>query len=123
MLCGGARPIDGRAAPHAQPQPAPQVASYRIAARLDPATKTVTGTERITYRNPSQDALPEIWLRLYLRAFRDLNTQWMRESGGQSRGFAIKPAELGDITVSSLCLLYTSPSPRDRQKTRMPSSA
>ena len=27
-----------------------------------------------------------------------------------------------DITIST-CLLYTSPSPRDRQKSRMPSSA
>ena len=27
------------------------------------------------------------------------------------------------ISMSSLCLLYTSPSPRDRQKSRMPSSA
>ena len=29
-------------------------------------------------------------------------------------------ADYGDITY---CLLYTSPSPRDRQKSRMPSSA
>ena len=32
----------------------------------------------------------------------------------------------GDIVMSALfetCLLYTSPSPRDRQKSRMPSSA
>ena len=28
-----------------------------------------------------------------------------------------------DGDVSYLCLLYTSPSPRDRQKSRMPSSA
>ena len=28
-----------------------------------------------------------------------------------------------DLTVSKTCLLYTSPSPRDRQKSRMPSSA
>ena len=28
-----------------------------------------------------------------------------------------------DIDNSSSCLLYTSPSPRDRQKSRMPSSA
>ena len=27
------------------------------------------------------------------------------------------------IPLSMLCLLYTSPSPRDRQKSRMPSSA
>ena len=26
-------------------------------------------------------------------------------------------------TVDKICLLYTSPSPRDRQKSRMPSSA
>ncbi len=29
----------------------------------------------------------------------------------------------GDLIGSSICLLYTSPSPRDRQKSRMPSSA
>ena len=28
-----------------------------------------------------------------------------------------------DAPVSYICLLYTSPSPRDRQKSRMPSSA
>ena len=27
------------------------------------------------------------------------------------------------MTLAILCLLYTSPSPRDRQKSRMPSSA
>ena len=27
------------------------------------------------------------------------------------------------ITMAYICLLYTSPSPRDRQKSRMPSSA
>ena len=29
----------------------------------------------------------------------------------------------GKVVESSACLLYTSPSPRDRQKSRMPSSA
>ena len=32
------------------------------------------------------------------------------------------PTEV-DIARSDNCLLYTSPSPRDRQKSRMPSSA
>ena len=31
--------------------------------------------------------------------------------------------ELIDTTHTHICLLYTSPSPRDRQKSRMPSSA
>src|SRR4051812_24782032 len=81
-------------------QHAPNVASYQIAARLDPVAKIVAGTERISYTNPSQDTLSEIWLRLYLRAFRDLSTTWMRDSGGQSRGFPIQASELGDITLS-----------------------
>ena len=34
--------------------------------------------------------------------------------------FPINPADL--LTIEG-CLLYTSPSPRDRQKSRMPSSA
>ena len=36
---------------------------------------------------------------------------------------ALAKAENLDITVLEICLLYTSPSPRDRQKSRMPSSA
>ena len=31
--------------------------------------------------------------------------------------------ELAVMTENAACLLYTSPSPRDRQKSRMPSSA
>ena len=33
-----------------------------------------------------------------------------------------KPGQ-SDVTTQRNCLLYTSPSPRDRQKSRMPSSA
>ena len=103
LVWAGTLPVGLSANPERQAdQQAPQIASYKIDAQLDPAAKMVTGSERITYRNPSQAALPEVWLRLYLRAFRDLNTLWMRESGGKSRGFAIQPSELGDITVASL---------------------
>ena len=34
-----------------------------------------------------------------------------------------KAASTAGVDLSELCLLYTSPSPRDRQKSRMPSSA
>ena len=43
----------------------------------------------------------------------------VNESGGQTRIFMPR---YGLINERS-CLLYTSPSPRDRQKSRMPSSA
>ena len=40
----------------------------------------------------------------------------------------IPPTELNELVLEGMgndqiCLLYTSPSPRDRQKSRMPSSA
>src|SRR5665213_4345049 len=41
---------------------------------------------------------------------------WIRSLHNVPRFFA-------DGTTFSTCLLYTSPSPRDRQKSRMPSSA
>ena len=46
--------------------------------------------------------------------------------GGEdvTRGFlATGAGATGGDGKSGLCLLYTSPSPRDRQKSRMPSSA
>ncbi|HJZ49490.1 MAG TPA: M1 family metallopeptidase, partial [Roseiflexaceae bacterium] len=82
-------------------QLAPNVASYTMDVRLDPIAKTVAGTERITYTNPSPDTLGEIWLRLYLRAFRDANTIWMREYGRWSAA-TLPPDNVGDITVRSL---------------------
>jgi hypothetical protein len=82
----------------------PQVASYCMNVRLDPRAKTVAGVERITYRNPSQDTLRELWLRLYLRAFRDTKTLWMRESGKQLRGQRFDPNAVGDIAVEALAL-------------------
>ena len=36
---------------------------------------------------------------------------------------AKKEGELSDIKFDNICLLYTSPSPRDTERSRMPSSA
>ena len=51
-----------------------------------------------------------------------------KRPGGQFRGLINPFCPLlinysGAGEVKNLCLLYTSPSPRDRQKSRMPSSA
>ena len=37
--------------------------------------------------------------------------------------YGLIPEFIGRLPVLAVCLLYTSPSPRDRQKSRMPSSA
>ena len=46
------------------------------------------------------------------------------EEGLANLSFVLEESEMGLFTgQSGNCLLYTSPSPRDRQKSRMPSSA
>ena len=52
----------------------------------------------------------------------------LRELAGKAAAFPWRLAKLGwtlarHVGQVSACLLYTSPSPRDRQKSRMPSSA
>ena len=48
----------------------------------------------------------------------------VRERGVRDAGGHVVPHRVGGKTREAIaCLLYTSPSPRDRQKSRMPSSA
>ena len=46
---------------------------------------------------------------------------WLQAESAEWTGEDQKPAQEGQEIQG--CLLYTSPSPRDRQKSRMPSSA
>ena len=65
------------------------------------------------------------WLPLGLKVLKKIENivrEEMDASGAQEVFMPmVQPKELWDETKS--CLLYTSPSPRDRQKSRMPSSA
>ena len=49
------------------------------------------------------------------------NGQWQLTPGKQARGVWRPAADKASLTYR--CLLYTSPSPRDRTRSRMPSSA
>ena len=66
--------------------------------------KRVSQFSAAMVRNPGQSAPVEI--------------SYLRKGSAAS---TIEPADILDSYIS--CLLYTSPSPRDRQKSRMPSSA
>jgi hypothetical protein len=95
-------------------QPAPSgapasvdTASYDLDARWDAATNQIHGSTTITYRNGSPDALDELWLKLYLNAFHDQDTLWMRESSGEHRGSDYDPSQPGWIRLERLALLDT----------------
>ena len=46
-----------------------------------------------------------------------------KSAGGGSGGGLLSTLSVANLGDNEICLLYTSPSPRDRQKSRMPSSA
>ncbi|MBD2753224.1 M1 family metallopeptidase [Spirosoma validum] len=67
----------------------PRLANYQIDVTLDPITKKLTGKETLTWRNASNDVIRELQFHLYLNAFRNEKSTFMRESGGQLRGTEI----------------------------------
>jgi hypothetical protein len=82
-----------------------EVASYDLTARLDPDIKTVAGTARISWNNPSPtDTVTDLWLHLYLNAFRDQESTFWRESRGQLRGVEMPEDGWGSIEIDALTL-------------------
>jgi hypothetical protein len=86
------------------PEKAEQVVDYDIQVRLDPSTKQLTGKERLTWRNPSGEAVGDLWFHLYLNAFKNSQSTFMRESGGQLRGDRMPDDKWGWIDVEAMRL-------------------
>lgn len=87
----------------AQNQPlSDRIVDYVITAELDPVKKEITGRERLRWRNPSKEPVGELQFHLYLNAFRDAKSSFMKESGGQLRGDRMNTSELGFIELTSM---------------------
>ncbi len=56
-----------------------RTANYDIDVTLEPATRVITGSEVITWRNPGQVAAYSIRLHLYWNAFRNTNSTWLKQ--------------------------------------------
>lgn len=78
--------------------------AYRIRVRLDPAAKQIVGHERLTWRNPSPEAVSELWLHLYLNAFKNSRSTFYRESGGRRRE-AVREEGWGSIDLTAMRLV------------------
>lgn len=69
----------------ALPRHAPGVASYTLTARLDATAHEVRGSGTIEWVNTSRVAAREIWLHLYLNAFKNERTLFLRSPFGAGR--------------------------------------
>ncbi len=103
--------VSGRLSPGPQaqfPRVSP-VASYRIRVGLNTAAKTLEAHETVRYANVTQTAIPDLVFHLYLNAFRDRNSIFLRESGDAHRGYAWDSQHPGWIKVTGIRLADGTP--------------
>jgi hypothetical protein len=85
------------------PERADEIVDYRISVTLDADKKQLQGHERVTWRNPSSsEDVSDLWFHLYLNAFQNTQSTFMRESGGQLRGDVIPTDGWGWTQINSL---------------------
>jgi hypothetical protein len=118
------------AGPGSLTQP-PVVASYTLRARLDADEHTVDGSGTLRWRNPARRPVDELCFHLYLNAFRNSASSWLRH-GSREPVETLSPDGWGWIELASLeadginllgDLRYVSPddgNPDDRTVARVP---
>jgi len=82
----------------------PRIANYRIDVQLDPENRTLKGNQVLTWYNKTGEVLNHLEFHLYLNAFRNSRTTFMRESGGIMRGERIGDDGWGYIDVDRIAL-------------------
>jgi hypothetical protein len=97
-LCSGVRSVSRPGNP---PALSARVVRYAIEATLDPLEKSIAGTERLTWRNPSSDPVGELQFHMYLNGFRNPVSTFMKESSGR-RSSAIRDQHWGGIDLLSI---------------------
>ena len=64
----------------------PRNANYSMKVKLDTEKKTIDGQMQLVWRNISTDTITDLQFHLYLNAFKNSESTFMKESGGQLRG-------------------------------------
>ena len=74
-------------------QLSPRISNYVIKAYLDPDEKIIDGEMSFSWRNPSGDTVSVLQFHMYLNAFKNTESTFWVESGGQLRGNKIKDSD------------------------------
>jgi hypothetical protein len=84
------------------PARSPRIASYRIEARLDPVHHQLTATETLTWINTGQSPVDVLPFHLYLNAFKNEQSLFMRSSHGALRGAHASDTGWGYTQIDSV---------------------
>ena len=82
----------------------PRIANYKLDARLDAGRHQVTATETLTWTNSGASAVDKLPFHLYLNAFKNDSTLFMRSSHGELRTAHASTNAWGWIHVDSVQL-------------------
>jgi Peptidase family M1 domain len=97
---------------HAQPL-SPRNANYTITATLDARARTITGSERITWRNITRRPAADLRFHLYWNAWKHDRTTFMRELSLGRSGSAETRSERDRSRIDITSLKLVSPSTAD----------
>jgi hypothetical protein len=83
----------------------PRIANYKISVKLDPKTRKLHGSQILTWRTDSDDYINDLQFHLYLNAFKNELSTFMKESSGRHRGQTMgKKGGWGWIEIESMIL-------------------
>ena len=97
ILVGGTVPFGAAALSN-------HIVRYKIEARLDVEAKTVEGALTLNWLNTSDTPVSDLHFHLYLNAFKNNRSTFMKESGGSHRKFTAKDDPWGYIDISKIAL-------------------
>ena len=86
------------------PARSPRIANYKLDARFDAVRHQIAGTETLTWTNTGASPVDKLPFHLYLNAFKNEASLFMRSSHGESRLAKASDSGWGWITVDSLML-------------------
>jgi hypothetical protein len=96
------------------PALSPRNASYKIDARLDATRHQITATEMLTWTNTGESSVDLLPFHLYMNAFKNESTLFMRGARGMMRGAKASDTGWGWIQVDSVMVGQTELLPKLR---------
>lgn len=82
----------------------PRIANYTIDCKLDIETKIITAKEVLLWKNTSGDYIDEMQFHLYLNAFKNRNSTFMKERGGLPKALRENESPLGWCEIRKIKL-------------------